>query len=63
MVFYVAGHSKNVCDRQFNLLKEDLRVTNQYGFDDIVLCMNGREDIDAIAFDPTTFLDRDTYLN
>eukprot|EP00978_Attheya_sp_CCMP212_P020732 scaffold59674_cov28-Attheya_sp.AAC.1 len=56
-VFLIRGHTKNDCDRMFNLLKTDYRKKNIYTPSDLYQCIDAREDITAIK--PDGFYDWD----
>jgi hypothetical protein len=56
-IFLIRGHTKNDCDRMFNLLKTDYRKKNIYTPSDLYQCINAREDIAAIK--PDGFYDWD----
>lgn len=45
IAFLVAGHTKNVCDRLFNILKMTYRKTNVYTFEQLVGVLNTAQDV------------------
>ena len=57
-IFLVRGHTKNDCDRMFNLLKKDYRLVNVYTPEDLFKVLNQREDIDVVH--PDGFYDWDS---
>ena len=56
-VFLVKGHTKNDCDRLFNLMKIGTRKRNIYTPGDLLEAINSHEDIDAIQVDDGDFKD------
>jgi hypothetical protein len=58
--FLVRGHTKNDCDRLFNLLKKEYRKSNVYTPDDLMQCLNTCADVTAIRVAPDVFIDFDT---
>lgn len=47
-IFLIRGHTKNDCDRMFNLLKINYRKQNIYTPKDLFKSINSHQDIDAI---------------
>jgi hypothetical protein len=58
--FLVRGHTKNDCDRLFNLLKKEYRTSNVYIPDDLIETLNNCTDVTAIRVEEDLFLDFDT---
>jgi hypothetical protein len=50
-IFLIKGHTKNDCDRMFNLLKYDYRKTNVYTPDQLIECINKHPQVTAIAME------------
>ena len=50
-IFLVKGHTKNPCDRMFNLLKKDTRKDNIYTPDMLFQALNRQEGVTASLFD------------
>jgi len=59
VAFLVAGHTKNICDRLFNLLKLVYRKSNLYGMSGLLKVLNTAEDVTAVGVSPTDFYDWD----
>jgi hypothetical protein len=57
--FLVRGHTKNDCDRLFNLLKKEYRASNVYTPDDLMCCLNTCDDVTAIRVAADMFIDFD----
>ena len=58
LLFLIAGHTKNACDRVFNLLKKEYRSTNLYSEDDLIDTFNKHSQCTALK--PPPFLDYDS---
>ena len=58
--FLVRGHTKNDCDRLFNLMKKTCRKRNIYTPRDLYLALDDHEDIDASPMEEAPFYDWDT---
>jgi hypothetical protein len=58
--FLVRGHTKNDCDRLFNLLKKEYRTSNVYIPSDLIDTLNTCTDVTAIRVDPDMFLNFDS---
>eukprot|EP00977_Amphora_coffeiformis_P007840 scaffold1724_cov158-Amphora_coffeaeformis.AAC.6 len=56
VAFLVAGHTKNICDRLFNLLKLVYRKSNLFGMHQLLGVLNTAEDVTAIGVKPKTFM-------
>jgi hypothetical protein len=50
-IFLIKGHTKNDCDRMFNLLKYDYRNTNVYTPMQLIECINKHPQVTAIAME------------
>ena len=61
IAFLVAGHTKNVCDRLFNLLKYVYRKTDVFLFDQLVSVLNNAEDVTAVHVEMADFKDWDGF--
>jgi hypothetical protein len=62
-IFLVRGHTKNDCDRSFNLLKKGIRKENIYTPEELFACMNKANDVEAIQVPEDGFHDWDTWEN
>jgi hypothetical protein len=58
--FLVRGHTKNDCDRLFNLLKKEYRTSNVYIPDDLIATLNTCDDVTAIRVEQDMFMDFDS---
>lgn len=63
LVFLVAGHTKNPCDRLFNLLKKGYRQKNLFDVDQTVSALNENEFTTAERFRADGFRDWDAFFN
>lgn len=61
--FLVAGHTKNVCDRLFNLLKLTYRQQDIFVFPQLIECLNTADDVTAVRVGPEDFYDWDNFEN
>jgi hypothetical protein len=61
-VFLIRGHTKNDCDRLFNIMKKQYRRTNTYTPQDLLAAVR-HELVDPIAVPDNTFQDYDAHLN
>ncbi|KAG7344887.1 hypothetical protein IV203_032418 [Nitzschia inconspicua] len=52
MLFLIAGHTKNVCDRRFNDLKRDYHKSQVFTIDDAVEVFNASEYVTVCQIDP-----------
>ena len=50
-IFLIKGHTKNDCDRMFNLLKLDYRKLNIYTPQELYLCLNRHPSVTAIEME------------
>jgi hypothetical protein len=63
LIFLIRGHTKNDCDRLFNLIKKDYRKSNTFTPKDLTTAVS-HEHIDAMFVDyHTTFRDWDAFQN
>jgi hypothetical protein len=62
-IFLVRGHTKNDCDRSFNLLKKHVRHENIYTPEELFISMNKAEDVEAIQVPEDGFCDWDSWEN
>jgi len=62
-IFYIRGHTKNVCDRLFNLLKIRYHKSNIYTMDMLVDVLNSTDDVTFIHASDSFFYDYDSMLN
>jgi hypothetical protein len=58
-IFLVRGHTKNACDRMFNLLKTLHRKKNTYIPRELIANLNSHKDVTVIDFDNSLFFDFD----
>jgi hypothetical protein len=59
IIFLVRGHTKNDCDRLFNIMKKEYRKSNVYTPSDLKRCIK-HDLVDTIMLDSSAFLDWDT---
>jgi hypothetical protein len=62
-IFYVRGHTKNVCDRMFNLLKIRYRSSNVYTMNQLSAAMNSVEQVTFKQVTSDGFFNYDEMLN
>jgi hypothetical protein len=62
-IFLVKGHTKNDCDRMFNLMKGLYRKSNVYTPVELLALMNTHPQCTAIQMDPSDFKDWDALEN
>ena len=58
-IFLVKGHTKNDCDRMFNLMKYDYRKVNCYTPAELIAIVNRHPQVNAVAMEPSDFRDWD----
>ena len=63
IVFLVKGHTKNACDRLFNLLKHDYHKHNCETFSELMGLLNMNEDVECCHITPDKFFDFSKTLN
>lgn len=61
IAFLVTGHTKNVCDRLFNVLKLSYRKTNIYSFGMLLGALNTAPDVEPIRVVEDEFKDWDGF--
>lgn len=59
-IFLVKGHTKNDCDRMFNLMKREFRKSNVYTPNELFLLCNNAEHVKALQLFTREFLDWDS---
>jgi hypothetical protein len=62
-IFLVKGHTKNDCDRMFNLMKYDYRKVNCFTPTDLLSIVNRHPQVNAIPIEADDFLDGDKLEN
>ena len=62
-IFLIKGHTKNDCDRMFNLLKMIYRKVNCYTPDELIVIMNKLPQVTAIPMEASDFKDWDVLEN
>jgi hypothetical protein len=62
-IFYIRGHTKNVCDRLFNLLKINYSKANVYTMEMLTDVCNSMEDITFIPLQGNEFFNYDQLLD
>ena len=62
-IFYIRGHTKNVCDRLFNLLKIRYHKSDVYTMDMLVDVLNLQDDVTFQKTSSTTFKNYDKMLD
>lgn len=62
-IFYIVGHTKNLCDRWFNTLKRNYRLTNIYTFPEMVERFQTNDLIKVHTLNPGDFRDWESCLN
>jgi hypothetical protein len=62
-IFYIRGHTKNVCDRLFNLLKIWYHKSDVYTMDMLVDVLNLQDDVTFQKTSSTTFKNYDKMLD
>jgi hypothetical protein len=63
LIFLVKGHTKNLCDRAFNLLKIEYHNKNIYSTDKLMKVLNSHDQVTAIKVDASDFYDWDSMLD
>lgn len=63
LVFLIAGHTKNPCDRMFNLLKKGYRRRNLFDVDSTISVLNENELVTVQRLKATNFRNWDAFLN
>lgn len=62
-IFLVKGHTKNDCDRMFNLMKFDYRKVNCYTPPELLAIVNKHPQVNAIPMRTAEFMDWDALEN
>jgi hypothetical protein len=62
-IFLVKGHTKNDCDRMFNLMKYDYRKVDCYSPPELIEIANRHPHVQAVAMDTEEFKDWDELEN
>jgi hypothetical protein len=62
-IFLIKGHTKNDCDRMFNLMKFDYRKVNCYSPIELIQIVNRHPQVTAVPMNPAEFKDWDTLEN
>ena len=62
-LFLVRGHTKNPCDRMFNILKLRFRKQNVYTMEQLLQVLNKQDQVNALRVLPSDFYDIDAFLN
>lgn len=62
-IFLVKGHTKNDCDRMFNLMKYDYRKMNCYTPPELIDIINRHPQVNAVPMKPADFCDWDSLEN
>jgi len=62
-IFYVRGHTKNMCDRMFNLLKKRYREHQVFTMNQLVTNLNMLENVNFQAVLPEIFFDFDDFFD
>jgi hypothetical protein len=62
-IFLIKGHTKNDCDRMFNLMKYDYRKVNCYSPPELIEIVNRHPQVSAVPMNPAEFKDWDALEN
>ena len=60
LIFLVKGHTKNLCNQAFNLLKMEYHNKNIYSTDELMKVLNMHDQVTAIQVDESNFHDWDS---
>jgi hypothetical protein len=63
LIFLVKGHTKNMCDRAFNLLKLEYHNKNIYSTEELMNVLNIHPQVTAIKVDESDFHDWDSVFD
>ena len=63
VVFLVKGHTKNACDRMFNLLKAGFHKKDIETYEELLAVVNENEHVDAVSMEPVEFYSVSKTLN
>jgi hypothetical protein len=62
-LFLVRGHTKNPCDRMFNILKLRFRKQNVYTMEQLLEVLNAQDQVNALRVQSSDFYDMDAFLD
>jgi hypothetical protein len=62
-LFLVRGHTKNPCDRMFNILKLRFRKQNVYTMEQLLEVLNEQDQVNAMRVLPSDFFGIDAFLD
>jgi hypothetical protein len=62
-IFLIKGHTKNDCDRMFNLMKYDYRKVNCYNPQELLTIVNRHPQVNAVPMNSADFKDWDELEN
>ena len=57
VTFLVRGHTKNCCDRMFNLMKKDFHKRDLFAHDDVLTRLGSNDRVSIVDFPPEEFRD------
>jgi hypothetical protein len=63
LLFLVQGHTKNPCDRMFNILKLQSGKQNVYNMEQLLQVLNEQDQVNALHVQPSDFYDMDAFLD
>ena len=63
LIFLVAGHTKNKCDRMFNLLKNDYHKVDVFSFKQLLAVLDRNDFVTVIHMVMNLFLDFNSWLH
>lgn len=63
LIFLVKGHTKNICDRTFNLLKLEYHNKNIYSTEELMEVLDTHDQVTAIKVDETDFNEWDSIFD
>jgi hypothetical protein len=59
----VRGHTKNPCNRMFNILKLRFRKQNVYTMEQLLQVLNQQDQVHALRVHPSNFFNIDAFLD
>jgi hypothetical protein len=62
-LFLVRGHTKNPCNRMFNILKLRFRKQKIYTMEQLLEVLNVQDQVNALRVQPSDFYDMDAFLD
>jgi hypothetical protein len=62
-LFLVRGHTKNPCNRMFNIFKLGFRKQNVYTMEQLLQVLNAQDQVNALRVQPSDFYDMDAFLD